>query len=221
MHEGHRERLKGRFREEGLDSFNQHQVLELLLFYAIPRKDTNEIAHELIKRFGSLSGVLDAGYEHLTKEAGLTPNVATLLTLLPDLCRRYLNDKWGDKPQLNSTSKAGEYAKTLFYGRPYEVFYVICLDAQNQVNYAALAHEGTIDSAPIYPRIIVEAALRHKATSIILAHNHPGGSLQPSSADIDATKKIKAACEAISVSVVDHVIVAGEKYFSFADRGLI
>lgn len=221
MHEGHRERLKSRFREEGLDSFNQHQVLELLLFYTIPRRNTNDIAHSLINRFGSLSGVLDAGYEHLTKEAGLSPNTATFLSLLPDLCRRYLNDKWGDKPQLNSTSKAGEYVKTLFHGRPYEAFYIICLDAQNQVNHAALVHEGTIDSAQIYPRLIVEAALRHKAASVILAHNHPGGSLQPSSADLDATKKIKSACETIQVSVVDHIIVAGEKYFSFADRSLI
>src|SRR5690554_309432 len=103
MHEGHRERLKGRFLEEGLDYFNQHQVLELLLFYVIPRRDTNPIAHKLIDKFGSLSGVLDAGYEHLIKEGGLSPNAATFLSLLPDLCRRYLNDKWGNKPQLNST----------------------------------------------------------------------------------------------------------------------
>ena len=221
MHEGHRERLKNRFLEEGLDHFNQHQILELLLFYSIPRRDTNSIAHELIEKYGSLSGVLDAGFDELTREANLSPNTATYLSLIPEICRRYLNDKWGDKPQLNSSGKAGEYARTLFHGRKYEAFYVICLDAQNRVNYAAMVHEGTIDSAPVYPRVIVEAALRYKATSMILAHNHPGGSLQPSSADLDATKKIQSACEAISVSVVDHIIVAGDKYFSFADRGLL
>lgn len=98
---------------------------------------------------------------------------------------------------------------------------MICLDAQNRVNYAALVHEGTINEAPVYPRLIVETALRHQANSVILAHNHPGGSLQPSQADIEVTKRITAALEAISIGVVDHIIVAGERYVSFAEKGLI
>jgi len=101
------------------------------------------------------------------------------------------------------------------------VFYVLCLDSQNRVNYAALVHEGTINEAPVYPRLIVETALRHQANSVILAHNHPGGSLQPSKADIDVTKKIIAALEPISIKVMDHIIVAGDKYFSFAEKGLL
>lgn len=221
MHDGHRERMKNRFLSESLDHFNQHQVLELLLFYTIPRRDTNPLAHELIRRYGSLAGVLEAGFDDLTKVDGVSRNTALFLSLIPHLCRRYINDKQGDKPQLNSSSKAGDYAKSLFYGRQYEVFYVICLDAQNKVNHAALVHEGTIDSAPVYPRMIIETALRHKAAAVILAHNHPGGSLQPSAADMDATRKICSACDAISIRVVDHIIVAGEQYFSFADRGLL
>jgi DNA repair protein RadC len=221
MHEGHRERLKARFLSEGLDNFNQHQVLEMLLFFTIPRMDTNPLAHKLIERYGSLSGVLEADPGDLEKVDGIGPNTAMFLSFMPSLCRRYMNDKWGDKPQLNSSGKAGEYAKSLFHGRQYEAFYAICLDAQNRVNYAALVHEGTIDSAAVYPRLIVEAALRHQASSILLAHNHPGGSLQPSAADLDATKKIISACDAISVRIVDHIIVAGINYFSFADRGLI
>ena len=221
MHEGHRERMKNRFITEGLDNFEQHQVLELLLFFTIPMKDTNLLAHDLIKKYGSLSGVLEADPDDLVKVLGVGMNTALLLSLIPSLSRRYMNDKWGDKPQLNSTSKAGEYARTLFSGRLNEAFYAICLDAQNRVNYAALVQEGTIDSAAVYPRIIIETVLRHQASSIILAHNHPGGSLQPSSADIDATKKIISACDAISIRVVDHIIVAGEHYFSFADKGLM
>jgi DNA repair protein RadC len=221
MHKGHRERLKGRFLSEGLDGFNQHQVLEMLLFFSIPRKDTNPLAHTLIERYGSLSGVLEADPSDLVKVDGVGPNTALLLSFIPSLCRRYMHDKWRDKPQLNSTAKAGEFAKSLFYGRQYEVFYAICLDSQNRVNYSALVHEGTIDSAAVYPRLIVEAAIRHQASSIILAHNHPGGSLKPSAADLDATKKIISACDAISVRVVDHIIVAGTDYLSFADRGLI
>lgn len=221
MHTGHRKRLKNRFLEEGLDSFEPHQVLELLLFFSIPRRDTNEIAHKLLKKFGSLSGVFEADIKELVKVEGIGENSAFLISMIPQLSRRYLNDKWRDKPELNSSSKAGEYAISLFAGRTYEVFYVICLDAQNRVNHAALVHEGTINEAPIYPRIIVETALRHKANSVILAHNHPGGSLNPSRGDIEATKVIKNALESISIKVVDHIIVCGERYVSFAERGLL
>ena len=221
MHTGHRKRLKNRFLEEGLDSFEPHQVLELLLFFSIPRRDTNEIAHKLLKKFGSLSGVFEADIKELVKVEGIGENSAFLISMIPQLSRRYLNDKWRDKPELNSSSKAGEYAISLFAGRTYEVFYVICLDAQNRVNHAALVHEGTINEAPIYPRIIVETILRHKANSVILAHNHPGGSLNPSRGDIEATKVIKNALESISVKVVDHIIVCGERYVSFAERGLL
>jgi len=101
------------------------------------------------------------------------------------------------------------------------VFYTICLDSQNHVTYAALVHEGTINEAPVYPRIIVETALRHKANSVILAHNHPGGSLKPSNADIEVTKKIYAALKPIAIQVVDHVIAAGDRYFSFAEQGIM
>lgn len=221
MHQGHRIRLKERFVKEGLDSFEQHEVLELLLFFSIPRRDTNEIAHALLDKYGSLSGVFEADPKDLTKVAGIGENSALLLSLIPDLSRRYFNDKWGNKPELNSSSKAGQYASTLFMGRVYEVFYVICLDSQNRVNYAERVHEGTINEAPVYPRLIVETALRHKANSVILAHNHPGGSLSPSTADIEATRRIVAALEAISIKVVDHIIVCGGKYVSFAERGLL
>ena len=130
MHEGHRERMKQRFLNEGLDHFSQHQVLELLLFYTIPRRDTNPLAHKLVKRYGSLVGVLEAGYEDLMTVKGVTRNTAIFLSMIPHLCRRYLNEKQGEKPQLNSSAKAGEYVKSLFHGRVYEVFYVICLDSQ-------------------------------------------------------------------------------------------
>jgi len=221
LHEGHRQRVKERFLREGLDSFEDYQVLELLLFYAIPYKDTNELAHSLIKKYGSLSGVLEADPEDLASVPGLGKNSAILLSLIPSLSRVYFKDKWGRKPLLNSSSKAGEYAVSLFAGRVYEAFYVICLDTQNRVNFPALVHEGTLDEAPVYPRIIVETALRHQASTVILAHNHPGGTLHPSSADIEVTKKVVSALNAISVQVVDHIIVAGDAYISFAEKGLL
>lgn len=221
MHEGHRKRLKQRFLEEGLDSFEDHQVLELLLFYAIPRKDTNELAHKLIQKYGSLSAVLESDSIELATTDGISDNSAVLLTLIPSISRYYLKDKWGKKERIDSSTKAGKYSVDLFAGRSYEMFYLICLDTQNKITHAALVHEGTINEVPIYPRIIVETALRHKANSVVLAHNHPSGTIEISKADEEATKKIKAALNAISIQVMDHIIVAGNSYISFAEEGLI
>ncbi|TEB07133.1 hypothetical protein Psch_00676 [Pelotomaculum schinkii] len=221
LHEGHRQRVKGRYLAEGLDSFEDHQVLELLLFYCIPMKDTNELAHKIIGEFGSLANIFEADPKDICKRCGVSENTAILLSIIPSLTRRYFKGKWGEKPVLSSSTKAGEYAVSLFTGRTYEVFYVICLDSQNRVNYAVLVHEGTINETPVYPRIIVETVLRHQANSVILAHNHPGGSMRPSDADLQITKRIIAALEAISVHVADHIIVAGDRYFSFAEKGFI
>ncbi len=221
LHEGHRKRVKDRYLAEGLDTFEDHQVLEMLLFYCIPRKDTNELAHRMIREFGSLAGLFEADPKDISRRCGVTENTAILVSLIPSLARRYFKTKWGEKPVLNASSKAGEYAVSLLAGRTYEVFFAICLDAQNRVNHAALVQEGTLTEAPVYPRLIVEAALRHQANSVILAHNHPGGRMQPSKADIKVTQKITQALEPISVNVVDHIIVAGERYFSFKENGLI
>jgi DNA repair protein RadC len=221
LHSGHRQRVRNRYIESGMDSFEDHQVLEMLLFYSIPMKDTNEVAHRMINEFGSLSGVFEANPEEIQKRCNVTQNTAILVSMIPSLARRYFKIKWGDKPVLNSSSKAGEFAVSLFAGRKYEAFFVICLDSQNRINHASLVHEGTINEAPVYPRIIAETALRHQANSVILAHNHPGGTLQPSIADMEVTKKIKIALEAMAIPVVDHIIVAGESYVSFAERGLI
>lgn len=221
LHEGHRKRVKTRYLTEGIDEFEDYQVLEMLLFFCIPMKDTNELAHKMINEYGSLAGVFEADTKDICRKCGVSENTAILVSLIPSLSRRYLKGKWGDKPILNSSTKAGEYAIALFAGRTYEAFYVICLDSQNRVNYAGLLHEGTLNEVPVYPRLVVELVLRHQANSIILAHNHPGGSLNPSNDDIELTKKIKAALEPISVKVVDHIIAAGSKYMSFKERDLI
>ncbi|MPW27161.1 DNA repair protein RadC [Alkalibaculum sp. M08DMB] len=221
IHKGHRLRVKTRYIREGLDSFQDHEVLELLLFYCIPMKDTNELAHTLIREFGSLAAVFDADPETLCSKTDLTHNTAILLSIIPSLARRYNQSKFTDKPLLNSSSKAGKYTTSLFTGRLYEVFYVICLDSQSKVNHATLLHEGTINEAHVYPRLIVETALRNQANSIILAHNHPGGTKEPSQADIEVTKRIKVAVEAISIKIVDHIIVSGDTYYSFAENGII
>ena len=189
LHAGHRQRVKNRYLSDGLDSFTDHQVLEMLLFYCIPMKDTIELAHKMINEFGTLAGLFESDPKDISRRCGVTENAAILISMIPSLARRYFKDKWGDKPVLNSSSKAGEYAVSLFTGRIYEAFFVICVDSQNRVNNAALVHEGTINEAPVYPRMIVETALRHQANSVILTHNHPGASIKPSKDDIEETKK--------------------------------
>lgn len=218
-HHGHRQRVRQRFLQEGLDGFQDHQALELLLFYAIPRRNTNEIAHQLLREFGSLSLLFEATPEEISRRCGVSMNTAILISVIPPLSKKYTRSRWGNKPQINSSSKAGHYAKDLFTGKRYESFYLISLDGQNYVNHASQVHEGTINEAPVYPRLIVETALRHQANSVILAHNHPGGSLRPSRADLDVTEKIKSALQSIHIKVVDHIIVAGEQYYSFAENG--
>lgn len=221
IHKGHRKRVKERYIAEGLDSFNEHQVLELLLYYAIPYRDINDLSHRLISKYGSLAAVLEADYYDLKTVPGIGENAAMLLTMMPSLTRAYQLGKWGKRPVLDSTEALGEYAVNLLIGRTYEVFYLVCLDAQNRVNHSALIHEGSIDEVAIYPRIVVETAIRHKAKNVVLVHNHPGGSLRPTSSDMDLTWRLIDIMKDISICVLDHIIVSNSGYLSFSEKGLL
>lgn len=221
LHVGHRERIRSRFLSEGIDGFEDHELLEFLLYWCVPMRDMNPLAHRILLEFGSLSRLFESDARDIVRRCGVSLQTASLLALVGPLSRRYLRARWGERPVLGSSGQAGEYAVSLFAGRPYEAFFVISLDARNQVNHAALVHEGTINEAPVYPRLIVEAALRHHANTVILSHNHPGGSLKPSAADIDVTQKIRSALDPIGVPVIDHIVVAGEQFISFAEQGLM
>jgi DNA repair protein RadC len=220
LHTGHRGRLRARFLREGLDSFEDHQVLELLLFQAIPRSDTNPVAHRLMQRFGGLSKVLEADPKDLAAVDGVGSNAAAFLAMIPQVTRRYFLDriKHSRKP-LNTSEAAAEYLVPLMAGRSEEVFYVICLDSQLKVLYPVLISEGTVKDALVHPRHVVEAAIRHKAASVILAHNHPAGTIKPSTHDHRLTRNLVRALGAINIHVVDHVIIAGEQFYSFAMEG--
>jgi len=220
-HKGHRLRLKNLYATEGLDAFNDYQVLELLLYYAIPYKDTNEIAHELLGKFGSLAGVFNADHIELSGIDGIGPHAAMLLNMIPALSRKYIGDRWKDRKQIINSTNAGQYAISLFIGMEHEAFYMICLDSQGHVIMPVEISEGVVNEAMVYPRKVIEKALRHNAVMVILAHNHPGGSTEPSGADIEMTNKLIKALGVISVKVMDHIIVAGEKYSSLAERGVI
>ena len=221
MHEGHRERLRARFINEGLDSFEPHQVLELILFYAIPRKDTNEIAHRLLDKFGSLSKVMDADPKDLMQVKDIGEHAACLISLFSKVFRVYSRDKVSTKATLSSRADIFNYVKSLYHGRLYETFFLISLDAQNRVLHAENIMEGTIDEIAVYPRVVVEAALRHKAYSVILAHNHPGGTVMPSKMDVTATRHIASALKPIHIELKDHIIVTNENCLSFQEMNLL
>lgn len=222
LHSGHRDRLRTRLLSEGLDAFDDHQVLELALFYAVPRVDTNPIAHRLMKRYGSLAAVLEADPRDLQSVEGVGAQAAAFLALLPQLTRRYLADRaHHNRVPLRSTEAAAEYLVPLMAGRAEEVFYVLCLDSQLRVLFPALVSEGTVKDAHVNPRHVVEAAIRHRAAATILAHNHPGGTAKPSTHDHRLTRQLVDALGAIGIPVHDHVIVAGEDTFSFSREGVL
>lgn len=222
LHHGHRDRLRARFLSEGLDAFDDHQVLELILFYAIPRVDTNPIAHRLMDRYGSLAAVLEADPRDIQSVEGVGEQAAVFIALLPQLTRRYLADRARQgRPCLQSAAAVADYLIPLMAGRVDEVFFVLCLDAQLRLLFPALISEGTVKEAFVHPRLVVEAVIRHRAAAVILAHNHPGGTASPSAQDRRLTQDLVDALGAIGVSVMDHVIVAGEATFSFACEGML
>ena len=220
LHDGHRQRLIQRFLEEDLDNFEPHNVLELLLFYAIPRKDTNELAHVLIDTFGSLKGVFDAPYEELIKVAGIGPNTAALLKLVPSLTRTYYSSD-ARSIILDTSEKSGEYFLPYYIGQTEEVVRLACLDAGGKVISNQILHRGSANAAEVNIRKIVNIALRNNAMGVILAHNHPGGLPLPSEEDVATTKSIREALMPMGILLMDHIIVAGQDYVSMARSGII
>ncbi len=208
-HGGHRDRMRARFLESGLSGFAPHEVLELLLFYAIPQRDVNPLSHQLLDKFGSLEGVLSAPPEQLAQMKGIGLNTATLIALMRPLARYVAKEQLGDKPVITNKKEAKSFCHHLFLGTKDETLYVICLNAQGSVLRAIPAIQGTIDEIPIYPRAIVGAALLQNAHSVLLAHNHPSGVREPSSADIKTTELLVHAFAAVDIQVMDHLVYAG------------
>lgn len=219
IHDGHRARMKARFREEGLDHFSDIQVLELLLFYAIPRQDTNPIAHALLAHFDSLSQVLEASAEELEQVPGIGSNAATLLMLTTAVGRYYLVNRSTQNVILNTVEKCGEYLVPFFFGRRNETVFMLCLDAKCKVLCCKEVGEGSVNSANVPIRRIVETALGANATSVVLAHNHPSGLALPSGDDIQTTRRVASALSTVDVYLADHIVVADDDYVSMVQSG--
>ncbi len=218
---GHRKRLRERFRKNGTEGMHDYEVLELLLTYAIPRKDVKPIAKNLLKRFGSLSGVLDAGQKELEEVANIGPISSTLIRLVKETCGIYLAEKMRNKDVLSSPQAVLDFARVKLAGLPHEAFMVIFLNAKNKVLDYKVLQEGTVDRAVIYPRRMVEEALAHHAAGIILVHNHPSGDSEPSPEDKQLTRSLTEAARTIDLRVLDHIIVGKEGYCSFLESRLM
>lgn len=220
-HSGHRKRLRNKFLTKGMDSLTDDQALEMLLFHALPRVDTNPIARSLIAQFGSLSAVLDANFSELTAVEGIGENTAMLISMVTPLARRYMIGRNKPGSRLTTTQACGEYLIPFFFGARTELVYLLCLDAKCKVLLCKKLEEGTVNSANFSIRKAAEVAISTHATSVILAHNHTSGMPEPSQADYSCTCQLKKALEPLEITLTDHIIVTDGSFISLAERGLL
>lgn len=217
--EGHRKRLRERFERSGLEGFHDHEVLELLLTFAIPRRDVKPIAKALLEEYGKLAAVFDAPLPILQTTGGVGPHAATLLSLIPRLLERYQRDRWKPACSFNSTEEVVPYLSSLLGTERHEVFCLLALNSRNELIAAEPIQKGSVNRAAVFPRQVVEACLKHRATAVILSHNHPGGDPTPSSADRQLTRKLRRILLDLDIQVHDHIIIAGLNHYSFAKNG--
>lgn len=220
-HGGHRQRMKDKFLENGLDAFHDINVLEMTLYYAVPQRDTNPMAHHLLDVFGSLAGVFDASVEDLMERGRLTQNAATLIKLIPAVARRQQISKASFDTILDTTQRCGDYLVPFFFGETEEVVYLLGLDAKCKALGCVKLFSGTVNYANLSVRRVVEAALNMKATSVVLAHNHTSGIAVPSQEDIHTTKAVAHALDLMGILLADHIVVADGDYVSMAESGLM
>ena len=218
---GHRKRLKESFEKSGLNSFADYEALEFALTFAVPRKDTKPLAKELIKSFGGLKEVLDAEKDELLKIKGVSNHTAAYISFLRQFASLYALLDVKGLQKLNSSQGAVGYLTALLSGEKTEKLYALLLNSGNKVIESLEIERGTVNKSAVFPRKIAEAVLKHKASAVIIAHNHPGESLKPSKYDFEATSAVKAALAALDVVLLDHIIISGNKHFSFRENNLI
>lgn len=213
IHAGHRERLRGTFAEHGADSLRTHQLLELLLFYAIPYKDTNPIAHALLTRFGSLREIFAAPISELESVEGVGRNAAVMLKLVFDSAMEYL-EIGSDRPSFNTTRAIGLYLSEFYRGADTEFVSLMLLDNSNSLITCKRVFDGDVSSSALHVSELVGIAIRAGASSVVIAHNHPGGLAIPSSDDLHTTRELARAFAVSGMLLIDHVIIAGDDFSS-------
>jgi DNA repair protein RadC len=219
--QGHRKRLRERFDQSGLEAFLDYEVVELLLTLGTARKDCKPQAKEAIKRFKSLRGVLEAPDEELQKIKGITSHNIFVIKFMQEIAGEFLKEQVLDKPYCRSSREVFDYLYHSMRGLKKEVFKVMFLDSQNRVVRIEDLFEGTLNASAIYPREIIQGAVKHHAAALIFVHNHPAGNPQPSDNDKQITQDLVFAGNIMQIKVLDHIIIGENRYFSFADAGLI
>ena len=217
----HRKRLRERFRNTDGNGLHEYELLELLLTYAIPRVDVKPTAKKLLKRFGGISRVLDASQGEIEGISGIGPISATLIRLVKELCVSYSAQKMRDKDILSSPESVLEFSRFKLSGKPNEALMAIYVNVKNEVISYEMLNEGTVDNVVIYPRRIIEGALRQHASGLIIVHNHPSGNPEPSEEDRLLTDSISETSKTLDIRLLDHIIVGKDGYFSFRERSLL
>jgi DNA repair protein RadC len=218
---GHRERLRTRFRAAGSDAVSDYELLELVLFRAIPQRDVKPLAKELIAKFGSFAEVVAAPRSRLMEVKGIGEAVVTDLKVVHAAANRLLRGQVQKRPMLSSWSNVIDYCRTAMAFAEKEQFRILFLDKRNQLIADELQQTGTVDHTPVYPREVVKRALELSATAIVLVHNHPSGDPTPSRADIQMTQAIIDVARPLGIAVHDHIIVGKEGHASFKGLRLI
>ncbi len=216
IHAKHRSRMKKKFLDAGsLEIFEPHEQLEMLLYYACPRKDTNGLAHELLNKFGSFSAICDAPV-HTLIESGISEHVAVLFKMIPEFARIYINDKHYNTDKIVDTHNLGEYMLPKFIGKDCEEVYLLLLDGKCRELFCGCVARGSFTATEIPSRRIVELATKYNASTAVLAHNHPSGIAFPSQSDLDITKQLVAVLNILGCSLIDHFIIADNDFVSLA-----
>lgn len=217
---GHRQRLKKRFAETGFQGFQDYEVLEFLLYFAVPRRDTKTIAKKLLKRFGNIIAVLNADTEELAEIEGVGPHAAFFMKAMGGVIGFYYDERAKQEDfQFTNLDQLVDYFRAAIGGKPNEVMRILYLNSKNRLIYAENLSEGTVSEAVAFPRKIVEAALRYRATTVIVGHNHPGGLPEPSENDDAVTGEIGKALKTVGITLQEHVIVAPDGFFSYRHAG--
>ena len=221
LHSGHRQRMRERVMRDGTENLADHELLEMLLYYVIPRGNTNEQAHELLHTYQSLQDLVDGDPDMLRHVQGLGESSVVFFALLREMIRRYHRKENRRRPVLRTQEDCGTYFMDLFAQERVECLYMVCLDAQRRVTATVALARGNAESSTVQMSDLAEAAVRFRARRILLAHNHPGGTITPSMEDLETTHQIVEALRPLGIQVLDHYIVAGNRYLSLSANGLM
>lgn len=221
VHTGHRKRMRSRFMRDGnFDNFEYHEILEMLLYYSVKRADTNALAHKMINSFGSFHALLDASVQEIMDTCGVSESTAFIVGMIPHLAKRYMDSRNEEYYVINSKNDAFRLLQPMSMGEIRERLYLVCLDGSHKVIKLTQMAQGTVNGTSVQVDRLLEILIKHKAAYAIIAHNHPGNTMKPSSDDIAATNKIKNAFDIINVILLDHIILCGDKCYSFAQNRL-